>query len=49
MTRPIWQLMNRLPMYAHAPVGDLSNARWLEERVVNLPSSVSSTQGEADA
>lgn len=40
MTRPIWQLMNRLPMYANSHVGDLSNARWLEERVVNLPSSV---------
>lgn len=49
MTRPIWQLMNRLPMYAHAPAGNLSNARWLEERVVNLPSSVRSPMGEADA
>jgi aminotransferase in exopolysaccharide biosynthesis len=40
MTRPIWQLMNRLPMYQHAPAGELENAVWLEERVVNLPSGV---------
>lgn len=42
MTRPIWQLMNRLPMYQHAPAGDLASAVWLEERVVNLPSGVRS-------
>ena len=40
MTRPIWQLMNRLPMFKNCQCGDLSNAEWLEERVVNLPSSV---------
>ncbi len=40
MTRPIWRLMNRLPAYAHCARGDLSNAQWLESRVVNLPSSV---------
>lgn len=40
MTRPIWQLMNRLPMYASAPAGELPNALWLEARVVNLPSSI---------
>ena len=39
MTRPIWRLMNDLPMYASCMKGDLSNARWLEERVVNIPSS----------
>lgn len=39
MTRPIWALMNRLPMYCHCRRGDLSNAEWLEARVVNLPSS----------
>lgn len=41
MTRPIWALMNRLPLYANAPRGPLDNAEWLEARVVNLPSSVS--------
>ena len=40
MTRPIWTLMNRLPMYGNCTKGDLSNAEWLEARVVNLPSSV---------
>lgn len=40
MTRPIWHLMSRLPIYADCRKGDLSNAEWLEVRVVNLPSSV---------
>jgi aminotransferase in exopolysaccharide biosynthesis len=40
MTRPIWTLMNRLPMYEHCRRGDLHNAEWLEARLVNLPSSV---------
>jgi aminotransferase in exopolysaccharide biosynthesis len=40
MTRPIWALMNRLPAYAHCRQGLLTQAEWLEARVVNLPSSV---------
>jgi len=40
MTRPIWTLMNKLPMYSNCVMGDLTNAEWLESRVVNLPSSV---------
>jgi perosamine synthetase len=40
MTRPIWQLMNRLEMFKSCQSGDLSNAYWLEERVVNIPSGV---------
>ena len=40
MTRPIWALMNHLTMYQNCRRGDLTNAQWLEERVVNLPSSV---------
>ncbi|KPF68688.1 aminotransferase DegT [beta proteobacterium AAP99] len=40
MTRPIWTLMTRLPLYANALRGPLDNAHWLEARVVNLPSSV---------
>ena len=39
MTRPIWTLMTRLPMYEHCQRGRLCNAEWLEERIVNLPSS----------
>ena len=40
MTRPIWALMNHLPRYAHCRKGELSQAEWLEDRAVNLPSSV---------
>ena len=40
MTRPIWTLMNKLPMFEQAQCGDLTNSEWLEERVVNIPSSV---------
>jgi len=40
MTRPIWTLMNKLPMFGHAQCGDLTNSEWLEKRVVNIPSSV---------
>ena len=40
MTRPIWQLMNRLEMYKDCQCGDLSNTEWLADRVVNIPSSV---------
>ncbi len=40
MTRPIWALMSRLPVYANCQKGPLTNAEWLESRVVNLPSSV---------
>jgi len=39
MTRPIWTLMNRLPMFECAQCGDLKNSEWLEDRVVNIPSS----------
>lgn len=40
MTRPIWELMNHLPMFENAPAGDLSNAEYLAARIVNIPSSV---------
>jgi len=40
MTRPIWALMNHLPIYAGCRRGEVTNAEWLEARVVNLPSSV---------
>lgn len=40
MTRPIWALMNRLTIFSHCLKGSLTNAEWLESRVVNLPSSV---------
>jgi len=40
MTRPIWQLMYRLPMYANCKRDENVNAEFLEERIVNIPSSV---------
>lgn len=40
MTRPIWTLMNHLEIYAACRRGPLDTAEWLEQRVVNLPSSV---------
>lgn len=39
MTRPVWQLMHRLPMFANALRGSLINSEWTEARLVNLPSS----------
>lgn len=40
MTRPVWQLMNRLSMFKSCQSAVLTNAYWLEERVVNIPSGV---------
>lgn len=40
MTRPIWRLMTELEMFKHCQHDGLPNSRWLEERVVNVPSSV---------
>ena len=40
MTRPIWELMNRLPMFEHCQNDGLENSIWLADRVVNIPSSV---------
>ena len=39
MTRPIWQLMYRLPMYKNCQKDCQKNAEFLEERIVNIPSS----------
>lgn len=39
MTRPVWTLMNKLPMFSDAQCGDLKNAVYIEDRLVNLPSS----------
>lgn len=39
MTRPIWKLMNKLEMFKDCQTSDLANSNWLEERVVNIPSS----------
>ena len=39
MTRPVWQLMHRLPMFKDCFRGDLTNSIWLESCLVNIPSS----------
>lgn len=40
MTRPIWELMNKLPMFKDCQTDGLANTIWFADRVVNLPSSV---------
>lgn len=40
MTRPIWELMNRLPMFEKCEHDSLENTIWFADRVVNIPSSV---------
>ncbi len=40
MTRPVWQLMNRLPMFTNCQTGPLPNAEKIADGLVNLPSSV---------
>ena len=39
MTRPIWQLMYKLPMYKDCFRDEQLNAEFLEDRIVNIPSS----------
>jgi perosamine synthetase len=40
MTRPIWSAMNNLPMFKNSFCASLENSIWLEQRVVNIPSSI---------
>jgi aminotransferase in exopolysaccharide biosynthesis len=40
MTRPVWQLMTQLPMFRDCQTDGLENSLWLQDRVVNIPSSV---------
>lgn len=40
MTRPVWQLMSELVMFKDCQRGDLPNSSWLQDRIVNIPSSV---------
>lgn len=39
MSRPVWTLMHRLPMYAACPRADLTVAEDMATRVINVPSS----------
>lgn len=40
MTRPIWELMTKLPMFKDCQHDDQMNSEWLADRIVNIPSSV---------
>ncbi|MCD6068704.1 MAG: putative PLP-dependent enzyme involved in cell wall biosis [Bacteroidetes bacterium] len=40
MTRPVWTLMTKLTMFEKAVCGDLSVSQEIEDRLVNIPSSV---------
>ena len=40
MTRPIWQLIFKSPLYSGFQKDKQSNAMYLEDRIVNIPSSV---------
>jgi perosamine synthetase len=40
MSRPIWRMMSSLNMFKHCQRDALENSHWLEERVINIPSSV---------
>ena len=39
MTRPIWELINRLEMFKDCQTESIENSEWLVDRVVNIPSS----------
>lgn len=39
MTRPVWTLMHRLPMFSDCPRMHLATAESLERRLINVPSS----------
>jgi dTDP-4-amino-4,6-dideoxygalactose transaminase len=40
MTRPIWQLIFKSPLYSNFQRDSQENAIYLEDRIVNIPSSV---------
>ncbi len=40
MTRPVWELMPRLPMFKNCEHDELKNTIFFADRVVNIPSSV---------
>jgi perosamine synthetase len=39
MSRPVWTLMHKLPMYTTCPRSNLALAEQMEARIINLPSS----------
>ncbi len=39
MTRPVWQLMHRLPMFEYSLRGELTYSEFIESHLINLPST----------
>ncbi|TDA65900.1 LegC family aminotransferase [Sulfuricurvum sp. IAE1] len=39
--RPVWTLMNKLSMFSQCQNAPIDVAQWLEDRLVNIPSSIS--------
>jgi perosamine synthetase len=40
LVRPVWTLLNRLPMYMDCPCAPLPVAERLEQQIISLPSGV---------
>ena len=40
MTRPVWELMSKLPMYKHCQRDNQKNAIKLKDIIINIPSGV---------
>ena len=38
MTRPVWELMNRLSMFKDCQTDELTHSIWIADRLVNIPS-----------
>ncbi|MGM0520137.1 MAG: LegC family aminotransferase [Campylobacterota bacterium] len=40
MTRPVWKLLNELDMYKNCQSDDLTNSKYLQKHIINIPSGV---------
>lgn len=40
MTRPIWKLLNQLDIYKDCQCDDLTNSKYLEQHIINIPSGL---------
>lgn len=45
MVRPVWTLLNQLPMYQDCPVAAITVSQRLADSIVNLPSGVAAAKG----
>lgn len=44
--RPIWKLMNELSMFKKLPHGDLSQSKYISEKIINVPCSTNLKEDE---